>query len=237
MKFRSLVDWIWIDLDDTLQDFHANSHQALLWLYGAARLDRWHSSPEAWVECYMRHNAALWALYNVAAITKDELRHRRFTRPLIEGGCPVDTADFLSASLDVSYLDFLAQGRIMIPGAIELLDHIKAQGYHIGILSNGFKEVQYRKIKTAGIESYIDLVVLSDDIGINKPDARIFNHALKLANSSPSRTLMIGDNPSTDIDGAINAGWHAIHFNRDGQGTPHPSAIVVNTLADIIPFL
>jgi len=237
MKFRSLVDWIWIDLDDTLQDFHANSHQALLQLYDAAHLGQWHSSPEAWVECYMHHNAALWKLYNVAQISKNELRRQRFSLPLIDGGCPIETADTLSSTLDTTYLDFLAQGRIMIPDAIKLLDHIKACGYNIGILSNGFKEVQYRKIKTAGIEKYIDLIVLSDDIGINKPDPRIYNHALTMAHSTASRSLMIGDNPTTDIDGAINAGWHAIHFNRDGQGEPHPTATVVTTLSEIIPLL
>ncbi len=227
-------DWVWIDLDDTLQDFHANSRQALLRLYEAEQLRRWFPSAEAWVECYMRHNAALWQQYNVAAITKDSLRHQRFTLPLIEAGCSDNLADTLSPRFDVTYLDFLAQGRIMIPGAIELLLRLRSRGYRLGILSNGFKEVQYRKIKTAGIESLIDCVVLSDDIGVNKPDRRIFDHALAVTSGTPERTVMIGDNPATDIDGAISAGWHAIHFNRDGIGTPHPTATVVTSLNHII---
>lgn len=182
----------------------------------------------------MRHNAALWQQYNVAAITKDSLRHQRFTLPLIEAGCSDNLADTLSPRFDVTYLDFLAQGRIMIPGAIELLLRLRSRGYRLGILSNGFKEVQYRKIKTAGIESLIDCVVLSDDIGVNKPDRRIFDHALAVTSGTPERTVMIGDNPATDIDGAISAGWHAIHFNRDGIGTPHPTATVVTSLNHII---
>lgn len=230
-------DWVWLDLDDTLQDFHANSHQALLRLYEAEQLHRWHSSAEAWVECYMRHNATLWEQYNVAAITKDQLRHQRFSLPLIESGCPSATADTLSPKLDITYLDFLAQGRIMIPGAVELLRHLKSKGYRIGILSNGFKEVQYRKIKTAEIERYIDCIVLSDDIGINKPDRRIYDHALSKTGGIPQRTIMIGDNPATDIDGAIRAGWHAIHFNRDGASTPHPTATVVTSLQKIHSLL
>ena len=181
----------------------------------------------------MRHNAALWERYNIASITKEQLRHQRFSLPLIECGCPSATADTLSPKLDITYLDFLAQGRIMIPGAFELLRHLKSKGYRIGILSNGFKEVQYRKIKTAEIESYIDCIVLSDDIGINKPDRRIYDHALSITRGIAERTIMIGDNPSTDIDGAIRAGWHAIHFNRDGTGTPHPTATVVTDLKAI----
>lgn len=230
-------DWVWLDLDDTLQDFHANSHQALLRLYETERLQQWYTSAEAWVECYMRHNAALWGQYNVAAISKDQLRHQRFTLPLIESGCPSDIADSLSPKFDKIYLDFLAQGRIMIPGAIELLNHLQSKGYRIGILSNGFKEVQYRKIKTAEIEGYIDCIVLSDDIGINKPDRRIYDYALSKVGGNAERTIMIGDNPATDIDGAIRAGWHAIHFNRNGMSTPHPTATIVSSLKDILDIL
>ena len=82
---------------------------------------------------------------------------------------------------------------------------------------------------------YFDAVVLSDDIGVNKPDKRIFDHALKKSNALADCTLIIGDNPDTDIAGAVNAGWHAIYFNRNGEGKPisMDNAIEIFKLSEI----
>ncbi len=112
---------------------------------------------------------------------------------------------------DTLYLDYLAREKALMPGAIDLLRTIRDRGLRIGCLSNGFKEVQFRKIRTAGLEPWIDLVVLSDDIGVNKPDRRIFEYAMERSgDTDPTHHLMIGDNPDTDIRGALGAGWHAV---------------------------
>lgn len=215
MQFQNWpISTVWLDLDDTLIDFHANSTIALHLLYTRFGLSQWFSSPELWIETYQHHNHALWALYNNAQISRDELRQQRFTLPFIQAGMDSQQADGIWQQLDKTYLDFLAAQRTLVPGALELLKTLRSKNVKIAIISNGFKEVQYRKIKSAGLESYIDLVVLSDDIDINKPDIRLFNHAMKQAgDSNPQHHLLIGDNPATDIAGALNAGWHAILFN------------------------
>lgn len=220
---------VWLDLDDTLIDFHTNSRRALGRLYRTAGLDRMWSSADAWIDCYERYNQQLWAEYAAGDISRDHLRMERFRLPLAEGGCPDCEARRLSARFDTEYLDYLAEERELVPGALELLEALRCAGVTVGILSNGFAEVQYRKIKRAGLEPYIDIVVLSDDIEVNKPDVRLYRHAQERAGiADASRHMMIGDNPDTDIRGAVDAGWHAVLFDPQSKSpevTPRVTAL------------
>ena len=91
-------------------------------------------------------------------------------------------------------------------------------------------------MRSSDIEHLIDVVVLSDDIGINKPDRRIFDHALRKAGATAEESIIIGDNPDADIKGAVDAGWKAIYFNREGVNVASelPKGIaVVGRLCDI----
>ncbi|MBO4945152.1 MAG: YjjG family noncanonical pyrimidine nucleotidase [Muribaculaceae bacterium] len=212
MKYNlSDISWVWFDLDDTLIDFQLNSKAALNRTYIEAGLSRWFSSAEQWIECYESHNYPLWDQLSRGEITTEYLRMERFRRPLADAGADDTEARRISSMLDPMYLDFLAQEKTLLPGAAEILCALRARGMRIGILSNGFADVQHRKIRRAGIDGLIDLTVLSDDIGVQKPDLRLYRHAMERSGESDSsRHLMIGDNPSTDIAGAIAAGWGAI---------------------------
>ncbi len=205
---------VWLDLDDTLIDFHGNSRKALAMTWEEYGFEQLFPDVEAWIDVYERYNKALWEQYNRAEITKDFLRAERFRRPLVEGGMDEDEALNLCGTLDSYYLDRLAEQKGLVDGAVELLSHLRARGYKIGVLSNGFKQVQHRKIESAGLSSLIDVVVLSDDIGVNKPDVRLYRHAMERTGYlEPSLHVMIGDNPDTDIAGAVAAGWGAVFFD------------------------
>ncbi len=228
---------IWVDLDDTLIDFTTNAHTSLVKMWhDEPILQQYFQSPEIWAERYEIHNMALWAKYNVGDISRDYLRLQRFMLPLTEAGMPDDEAEKVARRYDTLYLDYLARGKALMPGAIDLLRTIRDRGLRIGCLSNGFKEVQFRKIRTAGLEPWIDLVVLSDDIGVNKPDRRIFEYAMERSgDTDPTHHLMIGDNPDTDIRGALSAGWHAVwyHPDRAFHGISCPAgAIEISDLAE-----
>lgn len=98
---------------------------------------------------------------------------------------------------------------------MQLITALKEMKLPIGILSNGFTEVQQHKLRVTGLDKMIDLMVLSDEIGINKPNVELFEHAMKRAGqTTPASQLMIGDNATTDIAGAISAGWNAILYDR-----------------------
>ena len=107
------------------------------------------------------------------------------------------------------------------------------------ILSNGFQEVQLRKLRSSGIEHYIHHLVLSDDCGITKPLPGIFEYALKRTGAIAETTVMIGDNYDADVQGAKNAGWHTILFNIknfDSNNVPDAD-VVVETLEEIKSIL
>ncbi|MDE6303822.1 MAG: YjjG family noncanonical pyrimidine nucleotidase [Paramuribaculum sp.] len=210
------LSWVWLDLDDTLIDFHANSRMALAAIYHDLGFNSLWPDPQAWIENYENHNTALWSLYSAGAVTREALRMERFRRPLRDAGMDDSEARELSDRLDPLYLDKLAQGRILVPGALQLLKSLRQAGAKIGVLSNGFEDIQYRKINNTGLLPYIDLTVLSDEIGVNKPNPEIFRHAMQRSGDlDPDRHIMVGDNPATDIAGAVSTGWQAIWFSRD----------------------
>lgn len=182
------------------------------------RLDRYFPTEQEWIDCYHVHNAELWRLYDDGQIDQAFLRTERFVRPLADAGVSRDSAVALATELDPAYLDCLAEQRLTMPGARELLDGLRALGYRTGVLSNGFQGVQQKKLVSAGLADKIDLVVLSDDIGVNKPDVRLYRHAMERArDNDPEHHLMIGDNPATDICGALNAGWKAFLYSPRGM--------------------
>ena len=209
------IDMVWIDLDDTLIDFKGASRKALRQIYADERLDRFFTSPKAWETSYEKHNYHLWQLYSGAQVDQATLRMERFRLPLTEADVADEIARAMSTRMDPVYLGYLAEASVLLPGAMPLIDSLKGMGLPIGILSNGFTEVQEHKLRVTGLDKVIDIMVLSDEIGINKPNVALFDHAMKRAGQSvPSAQLMIGDNATTDIAGAISAGWNAILYDR-----------------------
>lgn len=209
------IEWVFLDLDDTIWDFKANLWETLGELYYEAGLDGYFESVDDWREKYLEYNHQLWPLYNAGKITKEFLQLERFRKVLEDAGFPKEKVIEKSRALDPLYLSRLGTKSLLVDGAREALEYINAKGYKMGLISNGFYEVQYRKMKSSEIAHFFDVVVLSDDIGVNKPDRRIFDHALMKSGASGQETILVGDNFEADIMGAINAGWHAIYFNRD----------------------
>lgn len=235
------IKWLWFDLDDTLIDFTTNSRMALVETFHYAKLDRWFSDQYCWIRCYEKHNHALWDAAARGEITSTFLKAERFRRPLVEAGMPKHEAYMISDDLSRLYLNFLANEKELVPGAVEALSAVRRSGTKVGILSNGFSCVQGRKIERAGLTGYIDRVVLSDDIDIMKPDVRLYKYAMETVGvQDPSQHIMIGDNINTDIKGALDAGWTAF-FLQPRHGKPRvdvPDGVVsVDSLFQAIRLL
>ena len=124
-----------------------------------------------------------------------------------------------------------------MPHAREVLEYLRPR-YRMYILSNGFTELQSRKMHSAGIESYFDGVILSEDIGVNKPNPEIFYHALRVAGVGASEALMIGDNLEVDIAGASRVGIDQVYYDLAASGDdavslkPSPT-YVISSLLDL----
>lgn len=208
-------EWvIWFDLDDTLWDFSTNSSEALSDVYKEFDLNRFWHDCEEWRDDYHKINYELWNLFTEEKISQKTLRFERFFTTFVQGGMPEDEATEMAWKADIFYLKNLGQRKKIIPGANVVLQKLKQRGFRIGILSNGFKEVQYDKLESGGLSEFIDIVVLSDEININKPNVELFRYAQEKGEINKEHSIMIGDNGETDISGALNAEWSlAIWFN------------------------
>lgn len=228
---------IFIDLDDTIWDFTANSHVSLEIMYRDLDIARIYPDYDAFSSAYYAKNSELWALYHHGKIEKDFLIIERYAHLLRTIGYN-DIDNRLAQRMNEYYLDTLALQTQLVPYAIELLDYLTQRGYNLYILSNGFIEVQHKKLQSAGIGDYFKRMVLSDEIGINKPDRRLFDYALEVTHSQAADTLMIGDNYDADILGAMQAGWGQIYFDRNHRGiTAQEPQHTVHSLKEVMDIL
>ena len=117
------------------------------------------------------------------------------------------------------------------------MSYLKEKGYRMHMTSNGFHEVQYKKLAACGLRDYFDTIILSEDAGANKPSKAFFEYAFSKSGANPETTMMIGDNMQTDIKGAMAAGIDTILFNRWDydikSGDPEAPTYIVSKLLDI----
>ena len=200
---------LFIDLDDTIYDFSAASKESFMETYELLHYESFFNSFEHFYSIYEPYNLELWHIYGEGKITKEELNRRRYSHPLETVGIhDQELADRFCREA----LSRIPTKNKLIPGAIELLEYLRPK-YNLYILSNGFKELQSHKMRTAGIDKYFDALILSEDIGVNKPNRELYEYALEKTGSKLEESIMIGDMFETDIVGAENIGMKQIYFN------------------------
>lgn len=229
-RYRNLF----IDLDDTIYDFSAASRESFHETYDQLHYERYFDSFEQYMQIYEPYNLELWRIYGEGKITKAELNRRRYLHPL-------ETVGVNDPQLAKTFCHE-ALGRIptknkLVDGAMELLEYLRPK-YRMHILSNGFKELQSHKMRTSGILHYFDSLILSEDIGINKPRRELFEYALEKSGSQVSDSIMIGDMFDTDIAGAAGVGMEQIYYNpKEKKGHPFTPTYEVNHLLQIKEIL
>jgi HAD superfamily hydrolase (TIGR01549 family) len=122
-----------------------------------------------------------------------------------------------------------------VAGAVQLVKKLSKK-YQIGAVSNGLPDVQYTKLETLGLKNMLSCIVLSEEIGIRKPDAGIFLHAVRLLGRQPAECLFVGDSYTSDIIGAKKVGMRTCWFNPAKSLLPDNLSkpdFVVNDLMEI----
>ena len=233
MKYLDLF----IDFDDTLYDTHGNAVIALGETFRAFRLDRYFDNPQVFYDAYWMANIDLWSRYSKGEITRDYLIVERFRRPLSEGKGN-EITEKLCLEMSDRFLDYCSSKPGVVEGAHELMDYLRGKGYRMHICSNGFHEVQYKKLAACGLRDYFDTIILSEDAGVNKPSPLYFDYALSQSGANRATTLMIGDNLQSDILGALSAGIDAMFFNRYPEHEKSQEATyTVTSLREIMNIL
>ena len=214
-RYRNLF----FDLDDTLWAFSENALDTFREMYDKYGYGRYFDSFDHFYSLYRQRNAQLWEEYGQGRVTKTELNRQRFLYPLLQVGVE-DAA--LAARFAADFLAVIPTKRKLMPHAREVLDYL-AGHYRLYILSNGFRELQHRKMCAAGIDGYFRQVVLSEDIGVLKPWPELFYFALSATQSQLNESLMIGDDWDKDIAGAQGVGMHQVYYHPGSDaGTPLP---------------
>ena len=225
---------IFFDLDHTIWDFDKNAEETLYELYGIYRLNEIGlPSAAKFIETYTRNNHQLWAEYHTGKITKDELRETRFKRTFLELGVP---PELLPLAFEDEYVKLCPTKTNLFPHAHETLQYLQEK-YKLHLISNGFKESSEIKIGNTNIGVYFQHVIISENVGVNKPDKAIFEHALQLAGAEKSESLMIGDSLEADVYGALNFGMDAIYFNPFNAPKPENVPVQVTHLKELLELL
>lgn len=225
------ITHLFFDLDDTLWDFKGNAYIAHQIMYEKYELERWFDSFDSYFTIYSPKNLELWRQYTCGEITKEFLSVERFAYPLRQVGAP----ESFASSMAVDFLHYTTEQNRLLPDAMELLRYVRTK-YTLSIISNGFCEVQYKKLRKSGLEPFFAHVVLSEDVGSLKPNKAIYEYALKVNGITPCQALMIGDSYNSDIVGARNAGISALFFNPHRKEVPDdvPQFFALKELLDVL---
>jgi putative hydrolase of the HAD superfamily len=225
---------IFFDLDHTIWDFDKNAEEALHELYAIYGLKELGlNSADLFIETYTRNNHRLWAEYHVGKITKDQLREARFKQTFLDLGVHPDV---IPVGFEDHYVRLCPTKTNLFPDAHETLEYLSSK-YVLHLISNGFRESTELKITGTDIERYFQNVIISEIVGVNKPDKAIFQHALDLAGAAKSESLMIGDSLEADVYGALNFGIDAIYFNPLNLPKPDDVPVQINQLKELTLLL
>ncbi|WMY74963.1 pyrimidine 5'-nucleotidase [Buttiauxella selenatireducens] len=200
-------DWILFDADETLFTFDAFGGLQRMFLDYSVTF-----TAEDFQD-YQAINKPLWVDYQNGAISALQLQHQRFQGWSERLSVP-------AGDLNAAFLNAMAEICVPLPGAVSLLNALKDK-VKIGIITNGFTALQQIRLERTGLRDYFDLLVISEQVGVAKPDRKIFDFTFEeMGNPPRERVLMVGDTAESDILGGINAGIATCWLNAHGRNLP-----------------
>ena len=196
-----------MDIDNTLLDFDAAEHKALLETFEEFQIPQ-----DAETESlYLKINTELWDALDRGQIKKDKLLVERYVRFLKQLGLERD-----AAAMNRFYLEHLSLHPETMPDAAEVLDEL-AEVATLAAVSNGVEHVQVGRMQESGLGKYMDDMFISEKMGVLKPNRRFFDLALRtLGIENNDKVLVVGDNLKADIEGGSNAGLATCWYNPRG---------------------
>ena len=225
---------IFFDLDHTLWDFERNAEETKREMFEVMNLkDRGIETYEIFREKYVGINHALWALYREDKIGKDDLNFRRFFDTLCLFG--VDDLK-LGEAMAAGFIEGISSKTYLFPYAKEILEYLFHK-YPLYIITNGFEEVQFSKLKNSGMDRYFTSVITSEEAGSKKPDAEIFRYALRKTGAMANESIMIGDDLEIDMAGARQMGIDQLFVNHDKKEHSEQVTMEVFSLDEIMGLL
>ena len=226
-----MIKHIFFDLDHTIWDFDRNAQETLMELYHTYNLQGLGlDSAEHFISTYTANNHQLWTQYHLGKINKSALREMRFKKTFIDLGLDPES---IPANFEEDYVNIGPTKKNLFESAEKVLTYLHKK-YHLHIISNGFKESTLMKMEVSNLNPFFKNVIISEEVGVNKPDKAIFEHALHLAQAKKKDSLMIGDSLEADVYGAQNFGIKAIFFNPLKAQKPADVAQQIHHLEELL---
>lgn len=205
MHYKKII----FDLDNTVLDFRDAEEKALKKIIEAYNLPY----TEKTVNSYKEINHGLWRNLEEGIISREQLFSSRFALFLDAFGLQVD-----GQQVDDLYRQNLGEGHKKVDHAHELLTALKGNGYHLYAGTNGVAKTQWQRLKGSRLVHFFEEVFISEEIGVEKPDPKFFEHIFQTLNTDNKKEfLMVGDSLTSDIQGANNAGIDSVWFNPTGE--------------------
>ncbi|SHM59264.1 putative hydrolase of the HAD superfamily [Cyclobacterium lianum] len=225
---------IFFDLDHTLWDYDSNVRDSLSDLFVHYRLEDFGEiNFDSFFEAFLATNHELWDLFNQGKVDQSELRKIRFRKVFTRANL---SPAHIPVTLEQDFVSQTSSRARVMDHTFEILDYLR-DAYALHIITNGFNESQYSKLKHSGLAPYFELVVTSESSGFRKPDKRIFYHALEKLGSKAEDCLMIGDNPNSDILGAKNASIDQVYYNPLQKKDQVQSTFTISHLSELRTIL
>lgn len=229
MKFHKIEN-IFFDLDHTLWDFDRNSALTFEFIFKEEKVEI--DIPE-FLEAYRPINENYWRLYSNNKITKEALKTGRL-KDCFEN-LKFEVTPLIIETLSKKYVQYLPNFNNLLADTKEVLDYLHSR-YTLHIITNGFEEVQNKKLQNSKISTFFSTVTTSEEAGVKKPHPEIFQRAMEKSNATPGKSLMIGDNFEADYIGAKNAGMHSLFFDYYKKST-HSHVQHIQTLKELKLYL
>jgi YjjG family noncanonical pyrimidine nucleotidase len=192
------------DADNTLFDFDRAEATALV--KSLAHFDL--PQPVGLMDFYRAMNAKLWHQLDDKSITIAQLKQQRAEQLFKFVGQAVDSTQF-----SLHYLDQLAECQHLLEHVEHTLNQL-AEHSEMAIITNGLARVQKPRFLNSTIQQHFGALVISEELGVAKPDPAIFAHTCDLMQwDSPAEVLMVGDNYRCDVQGAADFGMQTCWFN------------------------
>ena len=202
------IEHVFFDLDHTLWDYDRSSKETLLEIYNKFGIRGSEVSENKFLHAFYEINDDLWHRYNVGEIDRNFIKYNRFKS--LFSRLRIDSS--IAGQASAYFLHHCSVKSYLMPDARTALNYLVAR-YQLHIITNGFLDSQTNKIKSSGIDKYFRTVVTSECAKARKPSKEIFEYSLTQASAVKENSIMIGDNPKTDIGGARSFGLKTILYD------------------------
>ncbi len=212
-----MIKAVLFDLDGTLLNRHLSLEKFINGQHARLHSSLGHIPLESFRERFIEldHRGYVW---------KDKVYQQLVNEFEIKDVCWEDLLEDYLANFKESCEPF--------PNLISMLENLKKKDYQLGMITNGKAQFQADSIEGLGIKSYFDVILISEKVGLKKPDVRIFEKALREMNVSADKSIYIGDHPENDVKAARQAGMKAV-WKKDAYWESAEADAVIDDLSEI----